>query len=383
MIPTLNRAHLLRSSLKSATEQTFPDLEVVVFDDMSDDDTASVAASFASPRVRYVRANRRFDMSESFEEALKHATGEHVTFLTDDSYLLPHAVSRAFRALTQHTASLVAWRHAGYFDEHWVEPRRRNTLYVPRTSNRARLLSSRQQLTKWFRHLQGHSEWMPRSINSLCRRSIIEAAIRAQGRFFLPPAPDHSSGVAMLMNSSEYVALDAPLVIDGVTKESIGPAQSFTRGKSAEDFYRTLGPTLAEATYLGMPTTSAIIAKSFEKAAAFYPDAPSIDPRTVLTYINDDLAKLSVYGTDVSGLLDVLDHKASEYGRAFCLSLQASRARSTAKWLGVKFTRSSRWAPALETVRGLTTIRGDTAGFDDVEGAARALLTASPVADQV
>lgn len=380
VIPTLNRSHLLRASLKSALEQTYTNLEIVVFDDMSSDDTASVASATGSGRVRYVRSDVRLNMSDSFEAALNCATGEYITFLTDDSYLLPGAIALAVAAVREQAVPLVAWRHAGYFDEHWVESARRNALYIPDVTHRSVLLDSKRSLRQWFETIQGRSEWMPRSINSLCKRSVITSATLAQGRFFLAPAPDHSSGVGMLMNCSSYVAIDEPLVIDGVTKESIGPAQSFTRGKSADDFYRSLGPTLEDATYLGMPTTSAIIARSFERTAAAYADAPRLSPRIVLMRINDDLAKLDTYGTDVTALYEVLDRKALDLGRSFVASIRLARLRSRAKWTAVKLSRTTSGLPRLERLRGLRTVRGREAGFEDIEGAARELLRRSRLA---
>lgn len=375
VIPTLNRAHLLRTSLRSALEQTYRDLEVVVFDDMSVDRTADVVSEFPADRARYVRSPIRLNMSDSFEAAVEQARGDYVTFLTDDSYLLPGCIARAHDAAIRHDVPLVVWRHAGYFDEHWVEPARRNALYTPKVSHREVLLDSRLSLERWFRTIQGHSEWMPRSINSLCHRSVIESARKAQGRFFLPPAPDHSSGVGMLMNSSRYVALDDALVVDGVTKESVGPSQSFTRGKSAEDFYRSFGPSLDQATYLGFPTTSAIIAKSFERASACYQDAPPLRPEVILPQINDDLAKLDAYGSDVSALYEALDEQAFDLGWRFVMSLRLARVRSAAKWRVVRFSRShAALSSGTAGMRGLSTIRGADAGFDGIEGAAVALV---------
>jgi hypothetical protein len=375
VIPTLNRAHLLRSSLRSAIQQSFPDLEVLVFDDMSSDDTSEVATSHTSARVRYVRSPTRLNMSESFEAALEQARGEYITFLTDDSYLLPDCITRAYDAATRHDVPLVVWRHAGYFDEHWVEPARRNTLYIPKVSHRELMFDSRASLEQWFRTIQGKAQWMPRSINSMCHRSVIESAKRAQGVFFLPPAPDHSSGVAMLMNTLAYVAIDEALVVDGVTKESVGPAQSFTRGKSAEDFYRSLGPSLEQATYLGLPATSAIIAKSFERAAAAYPDAPQLRLDVVLAQINDDLAKLDAYGSNVSDSYAVLDEHALRLGHVFRLSLRAARLRSRAKWSAVRLARSnSTLSAAVERLRGLQSLTGGNTQLRGIQEAADLLV---------
>jgi hypothetical protein len=368
VIPTLNRSHLLRSALRSAVLQDYPNVEIVVFDDASDDETEKVARE-GGDRVTYVRSRSRVDMTASFEAALRAASGDFVTFLTDDSYLLPNALSRAIDVCQKRHVDLVVWRHAGYFDEHWVEPARRQSLYIPIASGTDRVVNSQDQLRMWLSRIQGRSEEMPRSINSLCRMSVVRSGIARQGTFFMPPAPDHSSGISMLMNTERYVALDEVLVLDGVTKESVGPAQSFTGGKAAREFYRSLNPG-GDATYLDIPTTSAIVARSFERALSCYDGAPRLDERVVFRHIVDDLAKLQVYGSAVGPWFHRVDLAMRTRGLRGYFAIRLWWLSSYAKWTVVRLSRLSRRVPGLERLRGLRTIRGSDAGFGDIEGAA-------------
>ena len=55
-IPTRNRSHLLRVSLESALAQDYPDVQVMVLDNASTDDTQMVVRSFADTRVTYCRS---------------------------------------------------------------------------------------------------------------------------------------------------------------------------------------------------------------------------------------------------------------------------------------------------------------------------------------
>ena len=58
IIPTYNRADLLRRAIDSALDQTYPPYEVIVVDDGSVDDTPKVAASYEG-RIRYVRQHNQ------------------------------------------------------------------------------------------------------------------------------------------------------------------------------------------------------------------------------------------------------------------------------------------------------------------------------------
>ncbi len=68
---------------------------------------------------------------------------------------------------------------------------------------------------------------IPKSLNSLYHRSIIEKAINIQHWFFLPPCPDYTSAASILLNVAEYLFIDQPLYIDGITTSSIGATISF------------------------------------------------------------------------------------------------------------------------------------------------------------
>ena len=58
IIPTYNRAKLLLRSMQSVLEQTFDDLELIVVDDASTDDTEQVVTSVRDDRVRYIRMEK-------------------------------------------------------------------------------------------------------------------------------------------------------------------------------------------------------------------------------------------------------------------------------------------------------------------------------------
>lgn len=370
VIPTLNRANLLRWALKSAVEQDFQDFEIIVSDDCSIDDTRRVVDSFGSPKVIYVAPPKRLNMPDSFEFALKQARGEYLTFLTDDSYLMPDCISVALRNMDRFGVDLAVWRHCSYFGADWIEPSRRNVLYLPQLTFRSDLRDSRQSLRRWFTSIRAHSAEMPRSINSLCHRSIIEKALAVQGRFFQAPAPDHSSGAAMLLNTERYVLIDQALVIDGVSPASIGPSQSFNFGESAQEFYRSFKMEMDEVTFLGIPTTPAIIAKSFENTRRYYPGCPELNMKNVLENIVDSLVKLEVYGSDMSSYWQTLKTFANTSPNRLSSVVLKQRIDSWVKWRLVKAVRLTPAFAWIEGLRGLKTIKGAREGFENIELAA-------------
>ncbi len=97
IITTHNRASLLRQAIESVLgqEPCGADLEVIVVDDNSTDDTPAVVASY--PAVRYVRTVQG-TAAGSRNVGIEHAQSEWIAFLDDDDVWLPHKL-RVCRAL--------------------------------------------------------------------------------------------------------------------------------------------------------------------------------------------------------------------------------------------------------------------------------------------
>lgn len=90
IIPTYNRANYLREALQSALAQTYQNLEVLVFDDASPDNTSSVVAEFsADPRLSYMRNQSNLGIIGNWQTAIKAATGDFFCILHDDDTLEP------------------------------------------------------------------------------------------------------------------------------------------------------------------------------------------------------------------------------------------------------------------------------------------------------
>ena len=85
IMPTHNRAHLLPTAIASVLEQTYPNLEIVVVDDGSTDDTASVLDQLTDPRVRLVTNRTNLGEAASRNLGLDNAHGDIVCFLDDDN----------------------------------------------------------------------------------------------------------------------------------------------------------------------------------------------------------------------------------------------------------------------------------------------------------
>ena len=101
IIPTYNRAQLLKSSLKSVINQTFSNFEVLVVDDHSTDETRSVVASLKDARIEYILNDRPRGGAGTRNSGIFRARGEWVAFLDDDDVWMPNKLELQYKRTTE------------------------------------------------------------------------------------------------------------------------------------------------------------------------------------------------------------------------------------------------------------------------------------------
>lgn len=85
IIPTYNYAEYIQGSVDSVLKQTYQNIEIIVVDDGSTDDTESLLHMYGE-RIRYIK-QRNQGASAARNRGLKEASGDFITFLdADDTY---------------------------------------------------------------------------------------------------------------------------------------------------------------------------------------------------------------------------------------------------------------------------------------------------------
>lgn len=110
-VPTRNHGRYLRAAVTSALEQDL-DMEVLVHDDASVDDTPAVVGELRDSRVRYVRHARPLGIAENRNTCVAEARGRYIAWLDSDDAYLPGMLGRQLAVLDQHPA--VGLVHGGF-----------------------------------------------------------------------------------------------------------------------------------------------------------------------------------------------------------------------------------------------------------------------------
>ncbi|HEX6536105.1 MAG TPA: glycosyltransferase family A protein [Gemmatimonadaceae bacterium] len=97
VIPTRDRSALLRRTVRCALRQRDVDLQVVVVDDASRDDTAAAIAGLGDPRVTLVRNARPEGVSAARNRGIGLAAAEWIALLDDDDLWAPSKLASQLR----------------------------------------------------------------------------------------------------------------------------------------------------------------------------------------------------------------------------------------------------------------------------------------------
>lgn len=94
VIPTYNRALLLKRALNSLIAYKGDDIEIIVQDDCSPDNTSEIVKSINDSRIRYYRNDVNLGLAPNIIDILNRVTGKYVYYITDDDFLFPDAIEK-------------------------------------------------------------------------------------------------------------------------------------------------------------------------------------------------------------------------------------------------------------------------------------------------
>jgi hypothetical protein len=111
VITCFNYGRFLEESVGSVLAQTFSDLELIVIDDGSTDDSVAIATALAAtdPRVRVIAQENAGQPAIPRNRAIREGTGEYVVSLDADDVLAPEMLERCVAVLDADPAVGMAW----------------------------------------------------------------------------------------------------------------------------------------------------------------------------------------------------------------------------------------------------------------------------------
>jgi glycosyltransferase involved in cell wall biosynthesis len=222
VIPTRERPDTLAKSLKTALNQDWPNLEVIVSDNFGGPETAEVVRAVNDPRVTYLNTGRRVSMSHNWEFAISGIEEGWIALIGDDDGLLPNSLGRVVRLAEKHGLEALSSNTCGY---HWPSSNTHNDSILSVPFNRGDKRVDAKAAIKRVLDWKVDSLILPTLYTGgLISADLVNRIKSKRGAFFQSQIPDVYSGFAICGAIDEYIFTAEPFAIQGASRHSNGAA---------------------------------------------------------------------------------------------------------------------------------------------------------------
>lgn len=219
LIPTRDRAFLLKNAVASILAQDFQDFEIVIGDNSSNDATRDYFSGLSDGRIRYHRAPKFLLGDENMQFVYSHAAGDYFIVMGDDDYLVPGALDEVARVIRARNSQLLAFGLVTYYDRTYYEPAKRNTLHYREFSGKVLEFSFEQVVSAYF-NMAGTAYYPPHPSATVFSKKVADEVAERHGAFYLPIYADIISVPLAIARTKKLDFIDKPLVVIGRGSES-------------------------------------------------------------------------------------------------------------------------------------------------------------------
>ena len=339
VIPTKDRANFLEKTLTTCSLQTYANLDVIVSDDGSTDNTRDVIlrAAARDPRIRYVSPGKTVGMRDNFEFVLNQVKPGYVMALGGDDGLLPRAIEGMLGALRETGQELLTWS-APVFT--YAKVRSPNSQLLLPFGSGLRVVESDVVLARQSRDLNYvmDAEVPMFYVKGVVATHLVERvrSRSASNRFYVCSTPDGFSGIVLAGEVKQYAFSATPFSLFGASPSSQGAAylsaDAAAKKQSAEFFRHVVDvpmhPELAAQPY--SPLISVMTADFLLHARDLpgWPGRfPPIDFTTLLRKAIGELSHGLYSGDRVPRELAILYRIAERHGLSTTFREEVRRAR--------------------------------------------------------
>src|SRR3989338_315885 len=107
VLPTYNGAKYIRQSIESCLDQTYKNIELIIVDDASTDETPKIVKSYADTKLVYIRHEKNMKLPAAFNTGFSRASGDYLTWTSDDNYYDTAAIGKMIGFLQDNACDFV------------------------------------------------------------------------------------------------------------------------------------------------------------------------------------------------------------------------------------------------------------------------------------
>ena len=109
IMPTYNAAQWVAQSIDSVLGQTYTDLELIITDDCSTDNTRDILRQYeaADARVKVIYMDENLGAGRTRNKCIEHAQGRYIAFCDSDDRWMPTKLEKQLRFMKEKDCCMV------------------------------------------------------------------------------------------------------------------------------------------------------------------------------------------------------------------------------------------------------------------------------------
>lgn len=127
IMPCHNAAKYLREALESVLNQSYTNLQIILIDDGSTDETAEIIRTYHDPRIEYYLQENRGQCAAS-NTGIEKAKGDYIKFFDADDVMNPEHIEAQLSRLNGSTTALASCAWGRFYDNNYLSAK-----FIPET----------------------------------------------------------------------------------------------------------------------------------------------------------------------------------------------------------------------------------------------------------
>ncbi len=224
IIPSRDRAVYLKYSVQTALNIQDDNIEIIISDNASTDQTKEVIKGIDDTRLKYFNTKKRISMRANFENALRASSGDYVIFFGDDDGILPLQFKFLRNILEKHKPDALSWDFLTYTWPIKDYAKKSGGLRFEHRKIYGKTIKSTKKIylqTLLNAELE-RQNFLPRIYHGCMSRKFLDKLVNDEGLYFCSRSPDLHMSFRAAQHGGNFLRINHPFTINGISPASTG-----------------------------------------------------------------------------------------------------------------------------------------------------------------
>jgi glycosyltransferase involved in cell wall biosynthesis len=185
IIPTYNSSKYIKETLESILNQTYSNLEIIITDDASKDNTLDIVRGYEDERIKILTSNKNLGISQNMNKGILASEGKYIAIMDADDWSYPYRIEKQVKLMEENPNVVLC---SGYMDMCDENLKFKHTRTYPTTNEEIRKVLLRYDpiahpASMWRKETLLKTNLYPLYVNNTCHDYSLIFEISQYGEF--------------------------------------------------------------------------------------------------------------------------------------------------------------------------------------------------------